>query len=105
MSADLMSHVRYPTDLMKVQRSMLGSTTSTTRSPSTARTTGGHSERPAGPATFQPPYYLTMKMPNQDDPSYSMFTSFIPASQGGQARNVLTGYMAVRLQRGRPAGH
>ncbi len=24
MSADLMSHVRYPTDLMKVQRSMLG---------------------------------------------------------------------------------
>ncbi len=33
-----------------------------------------------------------------------MFTSFIPASQGGQARNVLTGYMAVDSNAGDQQG-
>ena len=44
-----------------------------------------------------------MKMPSQDAPSYSMFTSFIPASQG-QARNVLTGYLAVDSDAGNEKG-
>ncbi|MCM3503414.1 UPF0182 family protein [Microbacterium sp. P26] len=105
MSADLMSHVRYPTDLMKVQRSMLGvyhvdDATSFYRQDNRWTTPND----PQDPATFQPPYYLTMKMPNQDDPTYSMFTSFIPASQGGQARNVLTGYMAVDSNAGDQQG-
>lgn len=105
MSADLMSHVRYPTDLMKVQRSMLG-----VYHVDDARSFFQQDNRwttpndPQDPDSFQPPYYLTMKMPSQDEPSYSMFTSFIPASQGGQARNVLTGYLAVDSNAGSEQG-
>ena len=105
MSADLMSHVRYPTDLMKVQRSMLG-----VYHVDDARSFFQQDNRwttpndPQDPNTLQPPYYLTMKMPSQDAPTYSMFTSFIPASQGGQARNVLTGYLAVDSNAGDQQG-
>lgn len=105
MSADLMSHVRYPTDLMKVQRSMLG-----VYHVDDARSFFQQDNRwttpndPQDPDSFQPPYYLTMKMPSQDEPSFSMFTSFIPASQGGQARNVLTGYLAVDSNAGNEQG-
>ena len=105
MSADLMSHVRYPTDLMKVQRSMLG-----VYHVDDARSFFQQDNRWATPNDpqnaneLQPPYYLTMKMPSQDAPSYSMFTSFIPASQGGQARNVLTGYLAVDSNAGDAQG-
>jgi uncharacterized membrane protein (UPF0182 family) len=52
---------------------------------------------------FQPPYYLTMQMPGQDDPTFSMFSTFIPASQG-DARNVLTGYLAVDSNAGSTSG-
>jgi uncharacterized membrane protein (UPF0182 family) len=105
MSADLMSHVRYPTDLMKVQRSMLG-----VYHVDDARSFFQQDNRwttpndPQDPNTLQPPYYLTMKMPSQEAPTYSMFTSFIPASQGGQARNVLTGYLAVDSNAGDQQG-
>jgi uncharacterized membrane protein (UPF0182 family) len=105
MSADLMSHVRYPTDLMKVQRSMLG-----VYHVDDARSFFQQDNRwttpndPQDPTSLQPPYYLTMKMPSQDAPTYSMFTSFIPASQGGQARNVLTGYLAVDSNAGDQQG-
>jgi uncharacterized membrane protein (UPF0182 family) len=105
MSADLMSHVRYPTDLMKVQRSMLG-----VYHVDDARSFFQQDNRwttpndPQNPAELQPPYYLTMQMPGQDSPTYSMFTSFIPASQGGQARNVLTGYLAVDSNAGDQKG-
>ncbi len=104
MSADLMSHVRYPTDLMKVQRSMLG-----VYHVDDARSFFQQDNRwatpndPQDPNSLQPPYYLTMKMPSQDEPTYSMFTSFIPASQG-QARNVLTGYLAVDSNAGDEKG-
>ncbi|WP_278101957.1 UPF0182 family protein [Microbacterium proteolyticum] len=104
MSADLMSHVRYPTDLLKVQRSMLG-----VYHVDDARSFFQQDNRwttpndPQNANELQPPYYLTMKMPGQDAPSYSMFTSFIPASQG-QARNVLTGYLAVDSDAGDEKG-
>ena len=105
MSADLMSHVRYPTDLMKVQRSMLG-----VYHVDDARSFFQQDNRwttpndPQNKDELQPPYYLTMKMPGQQSPTYSMFTSFIPASQGAQARNVLTGYLAVDSDAGDQQG-
>ncbi|MDJ1113509.1 UPF0182 family protein [Microbacterium dauci] len=105
MSGDLMSHVRYPTDLFKVQRAMLGTyhvddAESFIRRDNAWRT-------PADPVTetnLQSPYYLTMQMPGQDEPSYSMFTSFIPASVGDGARNVLMGYLAVDSNAGNEKG-
>ena len=108
MSADLMSHVRYPTDLFKVQRAMLGvyhvdDAQSFFQQDNVWAT-------PADPQSTdqtvnQPPYYLTMQMPGQDAPSYSMFTSFIPRSAtGATSRNVLMGYLAVDSDAGAEAG-
>jgi len=59
---------------------------------------------PVTQSNLQPPYYLTMKMPGQPDPTYSMFTSFIPAAEGDQERNVLMGYLAVDANAGSTKG-
>ncbi|WP_029144487.1 UPF0182 family protein [Microbacterium luticocti] len=97
MSGDLMSHVRYPTDLFKVQRNVLG--TYHVDDPQSFFRSDNKWITPDDPQTtgkLQPPYYLTMKMPGQDSPEYSMFTSFIPESTAGsESRNVLMGYLAV----------
>ncbi|WP_394278207.1 UPF0182 family protein [Microbacterium sp.] len=105
MSGDLMSHVRYPTDLFKVQRAMLGTyhvddAQSFIRRDNAWRTP----QDPVAGTNLQPPYYLTMQMPGQDEPSYSMFTSFIPASVGDGERNVLMGYLAVDSNAGNEDG-
>ncbi|MFT3799499.1 UPF0182 family protein [Microbacterium sp.] len=106
MSGDLMSHVRYPTDLFKVQRAMLG-TYHVDDAASFFRRDNAW-KTPNDPVqddgTLQPPYYLTMQMPGQDAPTFSMFTSFIPASEGDGARNVLMGYLAVDSNAGDEAG-
>jgi uncharacterized membrane protein (UPF0182 family) len=105
MSADLMSHVRYPTDLLKVQRAMLGVYhVDDARSFIQQDNRWATPNDPQSEERLQPPYYLTMQMPGQEEPSYSIFTSFIPASQGGQARNVLTGYLAVDSNAGNEEG-
>ncbi len=105
MSGALMSHVRYPTDLFKVQRSMLGvyhvNDAQSFYQRDNAWTTPND---PQDPNRLQPPYYLTMKMPGQDAPTYSMFTSFIPSSTGTNSRNVLMGYLAVDSNAGAQAG-
>ncbi|TDL43735.1 UPF0182 family protein [Microbacterium oleivorans] len=105
MSGDLMSHVRYPTDLFKVQRAMLGTyhvddAQSFIRRDNAWRTP----QDPVDNSNLQPPYYLTMQMPGQDNPSFSMFTSFIPASEGDGERNVLLGYLAVDSNAGSEPG-
>ncbi|MGV9193373.1 UPF0182 family protein [Microbacterium sp. MC2] len=106
MSGDLMSHVRYPTDLFKVQRMMLGTYHVDDAASFYSRDNAWKTpDDPVEPAKgLQPPYYLTMQMPGQDEPSYSMFTSFIPASEGQNARNVLMGYLAVDANAGNQDG-
>ena len=105
MSADLMSHVRYPTDLFKVQRSILGEYHVTDAQ--SFYQSDNRWVTPPDPQTkteLQPPYYLTMQMPGQDVPTFSMFSSFIPAASGTESRNVLTGYLAVDSNAGSTAG-
>ncbi len=105
MSADLMSHVRYPTDLFKVQRSILG-----VYHIDNARSFAQEDNRwqtptdPRAEDRLQPPYYLTMQMPGQDAPRFSMFSTFIPAAQQGESREVLMGYLAVDSDAGSTAG-
>ncbi|GAA3761819.1 UPF0182 family protein [Microbacterium kribbense] len=105
MSGELMSHVRYPTDLFKVQRSVLNiyhvtDVNSFYRGDNIWATP----DDPQQSDRLQPPYYLTMKMPGQDAPQYSMFTSFIPETSGADSRNVLMGYLAVDSNAGDKAG-
>ncbi len=105
MSADLMSHVRYPTDLFKVQRYALGVYHVDDAQSFYQRDNAWQTPNdPQVESQLQSPYYLTMQMPGQESPSYSMFTSFIPASEGTASRNVLMGYMAVDSNAGSEAG-
>ncbi len=105
MSAELMAHVRYPTDLFKVQRAMLQVYhVDTAQSFYQRDNAWAVPEDPQSDAELQPPYYLTMQMPDQEEPSYSMFTTFIPNSEGGASRNVLMGYLAVDSNAGDEAG-
>ncbi len=103
MSGDLMSHVRYPTDLFKVQRAMLGTYHVDNAQSFFSRDNAWQTPNdPQQNDTLQPPYYLTMQMPGQDAPSYSMFSSFIPGGQ--DTRNVLMGYLSVDSDAGSEAG-
>ena len=106
MSGDLMSHVRYPADLFKVQRAILGTyhvtdaghvlLGATTRG--SRRTT--RPGRPDAP-TLQPPYYLTMQMPGTGRAVVLALLDLHPAHRSGERRaNVLTGYLAVNSDRG-----
>ncbi|QEO16268.1 UPF0182 family protein [Agromyces intestinalis] len=108
MSGELMSHVRYPEDLFKVQRAVLGryhvDQAGAFYSREDAWTTPKDPTQPQASTLLQPPYYLTMQMPGQDAPSYSLYSTFIPEARGDQSRNVLRGYLAVDSDAGTEAG-
>ncbi|MBO1752722.1 UPF0182 family protein [Actinotalea sp. BY-33] len=103
ISGDLMSHLRYPEDMFKVQRNLLA----TYHVDTAAEYYSGQDfwQNPQDPVTeslTQPPYYLTLEMPTQDEPTFSLTSTFIP---GGQTdRNVLTGFLAVDAEPGDQAG-
>ena len=104
ISADLMQHLRYPEDLFKVQRDMLakyhvtdpasfyGGQDFWTIPPDPTQTDG----------STQPPYYLTLKMPTQQTPSFSLTSTYIPAGSG--TRSVLTAFLAVDADAGSTSG-
>ena len=108
MSGELMSHVRYPADLFKMQRAVLGRYHVTDPrsfySREDAWTTPSDPTAGANTARLQPPYYLTMQMPGQEAPSYSLYSTFIPEARGEQSRNVLRGYLAVDADAGSTDG-
>ncbi|MET0734515.1 MAG: UPF0182 family protein [Microbacterium sp.] len=105
MSAELISHVRYPTDLFKVQRALLGVYHVDDAQSFYSRDNAWETPNdPQRDTQLQPPYYLTMQMPGQEAPSYSMFTTFIPSSEGGNSRDVIMGYLAVDSNAGAEKG-
>ena len=109
MSGSLMSHVRYPEDLFKVQRTVLGRYHVTDAN----AFFGGQDfwQVPADPtdneaAALQPPFYLSLQMPGQDPNTraFSLTSTFIPQSSATSTRNVLTGFLAVDSDAGSQAG-
>lgn len=93
MSAGLLAHVRYPEDMFKVQRKLLAS----------YHVTDPHAfygqqdfwlvpadPTQGDPQPDQPPYYLTLKMPDQDKATFSLTTTFVP-----RGRPNLSAFMAV----------
>jgi len=108
MSADLMSHVRYPTDLFKAQRAILGQYHVTDAGSFYSRDDAWitPSDPTAGADTtrFQSPYYLTMKVPGATNPAFSIYSTFIPDATGTSSRNVLTGYLVADSDAGSEAG-
>ena len=105
MSGELMSHVRYPADMFKLQRSILGDYHVT--NPGTFFSGDDRWATPTDPtegttqasAPTQPPYYLTMSVDGQD-PAFTLYSTFIPAA----GRNVLYGYLSVNADAGGTAG-
>ncbi|MCB2412103.1 UPF0182 family protein [Demequina sp. TTPB684] len=103
MSADLMSHMRYPEDLFSIQRYQL----TRYHVSDAAEFYSGQDfwANPADPTAetrLQPPYYLTLQMPGQDDPAFSLTSTFIPG--GNSDRQVLTGFVAVNSETGDQPG-
>ncbi|WP_202460831.1 UPF0182 family protein [Streptomyces sp. SID1328] len=92
ISPELMAHLRYPQDLFKVQRELL-----TRYHVANAQTFLSGSEVwqvPDDPSNDSrdsvPPYYLSMKMPDQKKQVFSLTTTFTP-----NGRDNLSAFMAV----------
>lgn len=104
MDTELLDHVRYPSDLFKVQRAILGSyhvtdALSFYSSDDQWVTPNDPVSATANP-TLQPPYYLTMQVPGSDAPAFTLYSTFIPRGNADSTRNVLTGYLAVNSDAG-----
>ena len=111
MSGELMSHVRYPADLFKMQRAILGAyhvddagsfysqedAWMTPNDPVSASSSSSS-------ANLQPPYYLTMQVPGTTSPAFSIYSTFIPRSTGEASRSVLKGYFVADSDAGSVKG-
>jgi len=102
MSAQLMSHVRYPQDLFKVQRQLLASYH--VADANSFYGGGDFWQVPKDPTHAtqdQPVYYQSLAMPDQSAPAFSLTTTFIPRGSG---REILRGFLAVDSDAGSTAG-
>ncbi|CAB4681454.1 MAG: UPF0182 family protein [Actinobacteria bacterium] len=109
MSGALLSHVRYPADLFKMQRGILGqyhvSDAGAFYSQQDAwMTPNDPVDQGQGTGSLQPPYYLTLQAPTQKKPSFSIYSTFIPRSTGESSRNVLTAYLVADSDAGNVDG-
>ncbi|QNE18318.1 UPF0182 family protein [Kribbella qitaiheensis] len=106
ISPSLKSHLRYPEDMFKVQRDLLAKyhvTDSTTwyqnsdlwRVP--ADPTQGAASADSS-TIFQPPFYLSLRMPDQTDPKFSLTSVYVPNAE----RENLTAFMAVDSEASSP---
>ncbi|MFI9151958.1 UPF0182 family protein [Streptomyces sp. NPDC053367] len=97
ISQDLMAHLRYPQDLFKVQRELLAryhvDDADTFLSGSEVWQVPDDPTNKAGDAV--PPYYLSMKMPDQKEQAFSLTTTFTP-----NGRDNLAAFMAVDAEAG-----
>ena len=100
ISEELNSHIRYPEDLFRVQRDILASY----HVKSAAAFYGGQDfwRVPSDPSTFggnagaQPPYFLTLKLPDAKEPAFSLTTPFVPRG----TRENLTAFAVVNSKPG-----
>ncbi|MCI1217684.1 MAG: UPF0182 family protein [Bifidobacterium crudilactis] len=109
ISGDLMSHLRYPESLFKVQRQLLAKY----HVSSASQFFSGEDfwQSPIDPVeskenqaegVLQPPYYLTMQNQGAAEPTFSLTSSYIPA--GSVTREILTGFLSVDSDAGNTAG-
>ncbi len=105
IDGQLMSHLRYPEDLFKVQRQLL--TRYHVQKPGSFFGAGDYWKIPLDPTVgadsraIQPPYYLSIAMPGQSGPSFSLTSTFSPL---GGAGNLLAGFLAVDADAGDKTG-
>ena len=94
ISDELMAHVRYPEDMFKVQREVFARYHVTDAQ--IFYTSQDRWQVPIDPTSpsagdvAQPPYYLTLQVPGQTEPRFSLTTTFAPFN-----RETLAAFMAV----------
>lgn len=109
ISGDLMSHMRYPESLFKVQRELLAKY----HVSSANQFFSGEDfwQTPVDPTEsqqaqqrdiLQPPYYLTLQTGGSSEPVFSLTSSYIPA--GSSTREILTGFLSVDSDAGHEKG-
>ena len=94
ISEGLMAHLRYPEDMFKVQREML--TQYHVTDPDTFYGGGERwlvPEDPTAGGVAQPPYYLSVQMPGEQEPNFSLTSVFVP-----QSRDNLASFMSVNAE-------
>ncbi len=107
ISPALMSHLRYPEDMFKVQRDMLAKYHVTDAS--TWYQNSDLWRVPADPTAVsagtdssvqnnQPPFYLSLRMPDQQEPKFSLTSVYVPNAE----RENLTAFMAVDAEASSP---
>ncbi|MFM8894697.1 MAG: UPF0182 family protein, partial [Actinomycetales bacterium] len=102
MSQEVLDHVRYPQDIFKVQRVIMSRyhvTDPTTFYNGTDVWIVPFDPTVAPAQVFQPPYYLSLKMPDQARADFSITTTFAP-----QRRQTLAACMAVNSTPGEDYG-
>ncbi len=102
MSEEVLAHVRYPQDMFKIQRTILSRyhvTDASTFYNGTDVWIVPNDPTVSPAQVFQPPYYLTLQMPDQDAPTFSLTTTFAP-----QRRQTLAAFMAVDSEPGEGYG-
>lgn len=109
MSGALLSHVRYPADLFKIQRGILGQYHVTDAGAFYSQqdawmTPNDPVDQGQGTGSLQPPYYLSLQAPGESKPAFSLYSTFIPRSTGESSRNVLTGYFVADSDAGSTDG-
>jgi uncharacterized membrane protein (UPF0182 family) len=88
---DLLAHLRYPEDLFKLQRATLTQYHVTDAGDFyQGNDRWKVPEDPAVDGRFQPPYYLSLRMPDRQQAAFSLTSVFTP-----QNREILAGMMAV----------
>lgn len=109
ISGDLMSHLRYPENLFKVQRELLakyhvGSASQFFSGEDFWQTPVDPTESESAQKQdiLQPPYYLTLQTGGSSEPVFSLTSSYIPA--GTSTREILTGFLSVDSDAGSTKG-
>src|SRR5699024_985534 len=103
IDGELMSHLRYPDDMFRMQRAVLADYHVT--SASDFRTGQDRRRVPddrtrGDDGVAQPTYFLSLAMPDQKEPQWSLTSTYIPRG----SRNVMAGYLAVDSNAGTVEG-
>jgi uncharacterized membrane protein (UPF0182 family) len=100
ISDELEAHLRYPEDFFKVQRELLAFYH--VQNPQTFYSGSDFWRTPDDPTTQtpdpgpQPPYYLTLRMPGQDQATYSLTSTYVPTGE----RENLAAFVSVNADPG-----
>ena len=98
MPAGVLDHIRYPEDMFKVQRDVLAKYhVNDPQAFYSGQDFWIVPEDPTKPTVGQPqpPYYLTLQMPDQDQPTFSLTTTYAPTK-----RQTLAAFMSVNSDHG-----